>query len=114
MPRPLRIEYEGAAYHVMCRGNRGMEVFNTDADKLLWLSTLGEACERCQMVVHAYCLMTNHYHLLLETPRGNLSAGMKWLQATFTQKANRVAIKLNNGVTVKSGESLTVEITFPR
>jgi REP element-mobilizing transposase RayT len=72
----------------MCRGNRGTKVFNNDADVDLWLDTLGEACERSQMIVHAYCVMNTHYHLLLETPKGNLVAGMKWLQGTFTQRYN--------------------------
>ncbi len=88
MPRALRVEYEGATYHVMCRGNRNNPVFSCEEDVALWLKTLGEACERSQMIVHAYCLMHTHYHLLLETPKGNLVEGMKWLQATFTQRYN--------------------------
>jgi len=88
MPRALRVEYEGATYHVMCRGNRNNPVFSSEEDVALWLKTLGEACERSQMIVHAYCLMHTHYHLLLETPKGNLVEGMKWLQATFTQRYN--------------------------
>jgi putative transposase len=88
MPRALRVEYEGACYHVMCRGNRGAAVFSEEADYALWLKTLGEACERSQLIVHAYCVMNTHYHLLLETPKGNLVAGMKWLQGTFTQRYN--------------------------
>ena len=88
MPRALRVEYEGACYHIMCRGNRGTKVFQSDADVGLWLTTLGEACERSQLIVHAYCVMNTHYHLLLETPKGNLVEGMKWLQGTFTQRYN--------------------------
>ncbi len=72
----------------MCRGNRGSRVFKDDRAVDLWLETLGEACERSGMLVHAYCVMNTHYHLLLETPRGNLVEGMKWLQGTFTQRYN--------------------------
>ncbi len=88
MPRPFRIEYEGARYHVMCRGNRGSVVFGSDADVSLFLKTLGEACKRSNLQVHAYVLMSTHYHLLLETPSGNLVEGMKWLQGAFTQRMN--------------------------
>jgi putative transposase len=81
MARALRIEYEGARYHVMCRGN-------TQDDVDLFLKTLGEMCIRNEVVVHAYCLMSNHYHMLLETPQGNLVDAMKWFQGTFTQRYN--------------------------
>ena len=88
MPRPLRVEYEGARYHVMCRGNRGATVFGTEEDVCLFLKTLSEAVQRADLVVHAYALMSTHYHLLLETPGGNLVEGMKWLQGAFTQRMN--------------------------
>ena len=88
MPRALRVEYEGATYHVMCRGNSGVRILSVQEDTDLWLKTLAEACERSQLIVHAYYLMRTHYHLLLETPNGNLVEGMKWLQATFTQRYN--------------------------
>ena len=88
MPRPLRIEYEGARYHVMSRGNRGSVVFGSDADVGLFLRTLGEACKRSDLRVNAYVLMSTHYHLLIETPSGNLVEGMKWLQGAFTQRMN--------------------------
>ena len=88
MPRPLRVEYEGARYHVMCRGNRGATVFETEDDVRLFLKTLSEAVRRSNLVVHAYVLMSTHYHLLLETPGGNLVEGMKWLQGAFTQRMN--------------------------
>jgi len=88
MARPLRIEYPGACYHVMCRGNQSREIFETDKDSNLFVRTLGELCERNGFVVHAWCLMGNHYHLLLETPNGNLVDGMKWFQGTFTQRYN--------------------------
>jgi REP element-mobilizing transposase RayT len=89
MPRPLRIEYPGAAYHVMARGNQGRAIFEDDKDRQRFLETLGEACEKTGWRVHAYVLMGNHYHLLVETPEANLVAGMKWLQGTYTQRYNR-------------------------
>jgi putative transposase len=88
MARKIRIEYAGAVYHVMARGNQGQPVFADDLDRNLWLQTLGETCEKTGWQIHAYVLMTNHYHLLLETPEGNLVAGMKWLQSTYTQRYN--------------------------
>lgn len=88
MARALRIEYEGAAYHVMARGNQGKAIFADELDRELWVKTLGEVCEKTGWWIHAYVLMANHYHLLLETPEGNLVAGMKWLQSTYTQRYN--------------------------
>ena len=73
---------------MMCQGNRNSKIFSTQEDTELWLKTLAEACERSQLIVHAYCLMSTNYHLLLETPKGNLVEGMKWLQGTFTQRYN--------------------------
>ena len=88
MPRPLRIEYPGARYHVMCRGNRGAVVFGSDNEVNLFLKTLSEVADRTDWMVHAYVLMSTHYHLLLETPSANLVDGMKWFQGTFTQRMN--------------------------
>lgn len=88
MPRPLRIEYPGAVYHVMCRGNRGGTVIETDGDALLFLDTLEEMARRSGFEIHAYCLMQTHYHLLAATPNGNLVQGMKWFQGAFTQRMN--------------------------
>lgn len=88
MPRPLRHEYAGAHYHVMCRGNNGQEIFLTDDGRRLFLDTLTEVCGQTGWLIHSYCLMSNHYHLLLETPQGNLVAGMKWFQGTYTQRFN--------------------------
>ena len=88
MARPLRIEYAGAVYHVMARGNQGQAVFRDDHDRRRFLDVLGEASGKTGWRVHAYVLMGNHYHLLLETPEGNLAAGMKWLQGTYTQRFN--------------------------
>jgi REP element-mobilizing transposase RayT len=88
MARKVRIEYAGAVYHVMARGNQGQAVFADDVDRTLWLRSLGEGCEKTGWRIHAYVLMGNHYHLLLETPEANLVAGMKWLQSTYTQRYN--------------------------
>lgn len=88
MARPLRIQYPGATYHVMARGNQGRVIFADDADRQRFLETLAESCEKTGWHIHAYVLMGNHYHLLVETPEGNLVAGMKWLQGTYTQRYN--------------------------
>ncbi len=88
MARKPRIEFAGATYHVMCRGNRQAPVFRDARDNEIFLDTLGEACVRCGWRVHAFVLMGNHYHLLLETPEPNLVAGMQWLQGTYTKRFN--------------------------
>ena len=77
MSRPLRIEFAGAVYHVMSRGNQGQKIYADDADRKMWLATLVEAWRRTGWRVHAWVLMDNHYHLLLETPEPNLVSGMK-------------------------------------
>jgi len=88
MARPLRLEYRGATYPVMARGNQGRAIFEDDKDRQRFVETLGEACGKTGWRLHAYVLMNNHYHLLAETPEGNLVAGMKWLQGTYTQRYN--------------------------
>src|SRR5580658_3652821 len=88
MARSIRIEFPGAVYHVMARGNRRQTIFFDDGDCGRFVKTLGEACDRTGWRVHAWVLMGNHYHLLLETPEGNLVAGMKWLQNTVTRRFN--------------------------
>jgi len=88
MPRKPRIEYAGAVYHVMCRGNRREAIFRNGRDSEMFLDTLGESIGRCGWRVHAYVLMGNHYHMLIETPEPNLVAGMRWLQGTYTQRFN--------------------------
>jgi putative transposase len=93
MPRPRRKEYKGAHYHVMCRGNNGQEIFITDDGRRLYLQTLTEVCEQTGWRIHAYCLMSNHYHLLLETPAANLVDGMKWFQGTYTQRFNAMFMR---------------------
>ena len=88
MGRKPRIEYEGAVYHVMCRGNRQETVFEDDHDCKMFLDVLETTCERTGWLVHAYVLMGNHYHLLIETPEANLVAGMRWIQGTYTKRFN--------------------------
>lgn len=88
MARPLRVEYTGARYHIMGRGNQHRDIFNSQDDADLFVRCLGEVCERNGTRVHAWCLMSNHYHLLLETPQANLVDAMKWFQGTFTQRYN--------------------------
>jgi REP element-mobilizing transposase RayT len=89
MPRQLRIEYEGAIYHLMNRGDRREPIFKTDFDRLNFLQTLEETCLRTDWQVHAWCLMGNHFHLVVETPQANLVGGMKWLLGTYTARFNR-------------------------
>src|SRR6266404_5184363 len=89
MPRKLRVEYEGATYHVMNRGDRREPIFVDDEDRDLLLETLRQACSKTDWQVHAYCLMGNHFHLVLETPQANLVAGMRWFLGTYTARFNR-------------------------
>ena len=89
MARKLRIQYPGAIYHVMNRGDRREAIFEDDEDRQRLLKALTEACEKTGWQVHAYCLMRNHFHLVIETPQLNLVAGMKWLLGTYTSRFNR-------------------------
>lgn len=89
MSRPLRIEFAGALYHVMARGNARAEIYKDDEDRTGFLSILGRCSERFDWTVWAYCLMGNHYHLLLETGRPSLSRGMRELNGQYTQAFNR-------------------------
>ena len=88
MGRPLRIEYSGAWYHVTSRGNEHKEVFKSRADREKFLSYLESASVRYGAVIHAFCLMSNHYHLLLETPSGNLSQIMRHINGAYTNYFN--------------------------
>ncbi len=88
MPRQLRLEFPGACYHVMARGDRREAIFRDDQDRRAFLEVLGLACARTGWRVHAWVLMGNHYHLLLETPEPNLVAGMQWLQTTYSRRFN--------------------------
>src|SRR6516164_7309285 len=89
MARKVRVEYPGAIYHVMNRGDRREAIFKDDNDRQCFLASLQEACEKTGWQVHAYCLMPNHFHLVVETPRGNLVAGMKWLLGMYSGRFNR-------------------------
>jgi len=88
MGRVPRIEFEGALYHVMSRGNRQDDIFLDEDDYALFMAVLDEACARTGWRIHAFVLMRNHYHFLLETPEPNLVDGMRWLQGTYTKRFN--------------------------
>lgn len=89
MARPLRFEYPGAMYHVINRGNYRGWVFEHEGAKRSFEKALFEACEENRWILHAFCIMGNHFHLAIETSEGNLSCGMAWLQSTFAMRFNR-------------------------
>ena len=89
MARPIRVEFENGVYHVTARGNEWRDIHRDVPDRQRFLETLEEAVERFGVVIHAYCLMPNHYHLLLQTPRANLSDAAGWLQTTYGIRFNR-------------------------
>ena len=89
MTRPLRIEYPGAVYHITSRGNEKKPVYKDDEDRENFLWTLHKVNKRYHWLCHAYCLMDNHFHLLIETPEGNLSLGMRQLNGVYTQGFNK-------------------------
>jgi len=89
MPRPLRIEYEGAWYHVMNRGLDKQNIFDTKQHYEFFLRLLSETSLNYEIEIHAYCLMTNHYHLLIRTPLANLSKAMQYLGSIYTQEYNK-------------------------
>ena len=88
MPRQVRIQYQGATYHIMSRGDQYEAIFLTDNDRKNFLKTLGEVCKSTGWVVHSYVLMSNHFHWLLETPEANLVEGMRWFLSTYTKRFN--------------------------
>jgi putative transposase len=88
MPRQPRVEYEGAIYHVMNRGDRGENIVERETDRQEFVRALEEACEKTGWEVHAYCLMKNHFHLVMETPKANLVVGMKWFLGAYTIRYN--------------------------
>ncbi len=96
MARPIRIEFAGALYHVTSRGDRQEDIYLADKDRADFLIILGQVCDRFNWVIHAYCLMDNHYHLLIETPDGNLSQGMRQLNGVYTQTSNRTHKKVGH------------------
>lgn len=89
MARPLRIEFSGAFYHLTARGDRREAIYEDDEDRSSFLATFAEVVEQFEWCCHAYCLMTNHYHLFVETAYANLSKGMRQLIGVFTQRSNR-------------------------
>jgi len=89
MARPLRVEFAGARYQLTSRGDRREDISLGAPDREDWLEVLGNVCSRFNWVVHAYCQMSNHYHLLVETVDGNLSRGMRQLKGHYTQRFNR-------------------------
>lgn len=89
MARPLRLEFPGAVYHITARGNERRNIFVDDEDRRCFLDRLGREIEQQGWLCHAYCLMSNHYHLLLETPQPNLARGMRRLNGSYTQAFNR-------------------------
>ena len=89
MARPLGIEYAGALYHVTSRGDRREDIYLDDEDRRVWLEIMGLVCQRFNWRCHAWCLMDNHYHLVIETIEGNLARGMRQLNGVYTQKSNR-------------------------
>ena len=89
MARPLRIEYPGALYHVTARGNARQNIFLDDEDRQSFLAVLARVVSRFHLILHAYCLMDNHFHLVVETTEGNLSQAMRQLNGVYTQAFNR-------------------------
>ncbi|MBZ0092970.1 MAG: transposase [Sulfuricellaceae bacterium] len=89
MSRPIRIEFPDALYHVTARGDRREDIFEDDPDRLMFLATLEQVMTQFNWICHAWCLMDNHYHLLVQTPDGNLSKGMRQLNGVYTQASNR-------------------------
>ncbi len=89
MARPLRIEFAGALYHVTSRGDGQEDIYLDDTDREIYLEVLADVQHRFNWAIHAYCLMSNHYHLLIETPDSNLAKGMRHLNGVYTQRFNR-------------------------
>lgn len=89
MARPVRLEFAGAVYHVTSRGDRREDIYLDDDDRNDWLVVIALVRDRFNWVVHAYCQMTNHYHLLVETVEANLSQGMRQLNGEYAQRFNR-------------------------
>lgn len=96
MARPIRIEYAGALYHVTARGNAQQSIYLTDADRIRFLNLLAQVCDNCHWRCHAYCLMSNHYHLLIETVQPTLSKGMRALNSEYAQQFNKVHCRVGH------------------
>lgn len=89
MPRGLRVERENGVYHIINRGNYRQDLFINEGAHLSFENCLFEACEKSEWVLEGFCVMTNHFHLVIRTPRGNLVSGMRWLQSTFANRYHR-------------------------
>lgn len=96
MTRPLRLEFAGALYHLTSRGDRREDIFEDDNDREAFLAILNDVCSNDNWLCHAYCLMSNHYHLLIETPDANLAKGMRQLNGVYTQKFNRAHARVGH------------------
>ncbi|WP_259504797.1 REP-associated tyrosine transposase [Shewanella baltica] len=96
MTRPLRLEFTGALYHLTSRGDRREDIFEDDNDREAFLAILNDVCSNDNWLCHAYCLMSNHYHLLIETPDANLAKGMRQLNGVYTQKFNRAHARVGH------------------
>ena len=89
MARPLRLELAGGLYHVTSRGDGREDIYLDDSDRAVWLEVFAQVCARFNWVCHAWCQMSNHYHLVIETPEANLAEGMRQLNGVYTQRFNR-------------------------
>jgi putative transposase len=96
MSRPIRIEFPDALYHVTSRGDRREDIFEDDQDRWTFLATLEQVIAQCNWTCYAWCLMDNHYHLLIQTPDGNLSKGMRQLNGVYTQASNRRHLRVGH------------------
>ena len=118
MARPLRIEYENAVYHVTARGNERKRIYFCDADYRKFLQYIEEAKKKYAILLHSYVLLSNHYHLIIETPGANLSRTMHYINSAYTSYINRVATANNAaGLGLKpllfgSRQNLTIQLTF--
>ena len=96
MARPLRLELSGGVYHVTSRGDGREDIYLSDADREAWLDVFATVCKRFNWVCHAWCQMTNHYHILVETPEANLAQGMRQLNGVYTQRFNRAHARVGH------------------
>ena len=96
MARPLRVELSGGVCHVTSRGDGRDDIYLSDADRETWLEVFGQVCGRFNWLCHAWCQMTNHYHILIETPEANLVKGMRQLNGVYTQRINRAHARVGH------------------
>ena len=108
MPRPPRADFPGAWHHVMNRGARGQAIYHNDEHREIFLELLQEIQQRYGIELHAYCLMDNHYHLLLRTPRANLGRSMRHLDGVYTQRYNKSLLR--DGSTISHAYNAIKEI----